>query len=276
MQIVQSMSREGAIKISWSETTGIGNISLDGVVFARVEWSEKRGQWCIEDAARQCLRHVGSIKGQAASKEEAVALAEAMVRDGTMPTPEQAHAEHAERERIAGPKREEARERRKAQPAKIRKHEEKARREKEWSDSISAEWEAEQADKEAGPLYEALASAFDFSDAELWRSNSFAMLRPRLVLYVRAAVAKLEHDLAYQRRRSPNPFSGFGASKEHRKAAAERRKAETSKAIGRVEAKLARAREVLALLEGADESAGAERARHDERAGERPRVVVER
>jgi hypothetical protein len=201
------------------------------------------------DSAGQCLRHVGSIKGQAASKEEAVALAEAMVRDGTMPTPEQAHAEHAERERIAGPRREEARERRKAQPAEIRKHEEKARREKEWHDASSAEWRAEQADKEAGPLYEALASAFDFSDAELWKSNSFAMLRPRLVLHVRAVVAKLESELAWERRRSPNPFSGFGASKERRKAAADRRKAETSKAIGRIEAKLARAREVLAQLE---------------------------
>jgi len=243
--------RAGAITISWSEVTGIGTVSLDGVAFAGVEWSKKRGHWCVEDAAGQCLRHVGSIKGQAASKDEAVALATEMVRDGRMPTPDQAHAEHAERERIAGPMREEASERRKAQPAEIRKHEEKARREKEWSDSISAEWQAEQADEAAGPLYEALASAFDFADAELWKSNSFAMLRPRLVLFVRAAVAKLEHDLAYQRKRSPNPFSGFGSSKEYRKAAAERRKAETSKAIGKIEAKLARAREILAQLDAA-------------------------
>ncbi len=74
------MSREGAIGISWSEVTGIGSVILDGVIFARVEWSKKRGQWCVEDAAGQCLRHVGSIKGQAASKDEAVALASAMVR----------------------------------------------------------------------------------------------------------------------------------------------------------------------------------------------------
>jgi hypothetical protein len=239
--------REGAIAISWSEVTGIGDVLLDGVVFARVEWSEKRGQWCIEDAAGACLRHVGSIKGQAASKEEAVALAEAMVRDGTMPTPEQARAEHAERERIAGPRREEARERRKAQPAEIRRYEAKKALDKERSDASWEASKAEMADEDAEPLYEALAAALDFADPELWKSNSFAALRPRLVLHVRAVVARLESDLLYERSRSPNPFS-MGASKEWRKAAADRRKAETSRAIGKLEAKLARAREILRLL----------------------------
>jgi hypothetical protein len=240
--------RAGAIAISW-DAMEIGSVKLDGVVFARVEWSEKRQQWCVEDAAGQCLRHAGSIKGKAAAKEEAVALAESMVRDGTMPTPEQARAEHEERERIAAPKRKAAREKKRNQPAEIAKREHRAALNKAYHDSIHTEWEAQQADEDAGPLYETLASAFDFSDPELWRSNSFAMLRPRLVLHVRRAVAELEHKLAYERTRSPNPFSGFWAASAERKELAAERKAEIASAVAEIEKPLARAREILALLE---------------------------
>lgn len=91
--------REGKIAIEWS-ATGIGSVSLDGVVFARVEWSERRQKFCIEDSEGQCLKHVGSIKGMSASKDEAAALAIAMVRDGRMPDPKTARAEHAEREKL--------------------------------------------------------------------------------------------------------------------------------------------------------------------------------
>ena len=239
--------RSGAIAISWG-VDGVGAVSLDGVTFARVEWSERRGAWCIEDAAGQCLRHAGSIRGKAAAKEEAVALAEAMVRDGRMPTPEQAHAEHAERERIAAPKREAAREKRRQQPAEIAKREHKTALDKAYRDSIHAQYEAQQADEAAGPLYETLASAFNFADPELWRSNSFAMLRPRLVLHVRRAIAELEHKLAYERSRSPNPFSGFWAASAERKELAAERKAAIASAVAKIEGPLARAREILALL----------------------------
>ena len=81
------------IAIAWTPDGLIGRVSLDGVQWAAVEWSEKRQQWCIEDAAGQCLRHVGSIKGAATSKEAAASLAEAIIRDGRMPTPDQAFAD---------------------------------------------------------------------------------------------------------------------------------------------------------------------------------------
>jgi hypothetical protein len=242
---VNAPGRGGLIAVKWG-ALGVGAVSLDGVTFARVEWSEKRQAFCIEDAAGQCLRHVGSLKGQAASKEEAVALAVDMVRDGRMPSPEQAHAE---RERLAAPKRAEARAKRAKQPAQIRKREEEAERAKQWAAASSKASSARHEDKKAGPLYEALAEAFDFADAKLWKSNSFAMLRPRLVIHVRARVAGLESDLAYEVDRShQQPFAMY-ASPERRKAAAERQKAETSKAIAKIEAKLAKAREILGHLE---------------------------
>ncbi len=235
--------RSGAIAISWGgDGVGlIGSVKLDGVTFARVEWSEKRGQWCIEDAAGQCLRHTASIKGQAAAKEEAVALAIAMVRDGRMPDPDTAHAEHRARAKAA-------KEKKAKQPAEIAKRAAKKALDDASTKSLHVEWEAKEADKEAGPLYEALASAFDFADPALWQSNSFAMLRPRLVIHLRAVVAKLEQKLAYERRRSPNPFTMYATSAEDRKELAAGRKAEIAGAIGAIEGPLARAREIMALL----------------------------
>ena len=109
-------------------------------------------------------------------------------------------------------------------------------------------WEARAEDEAAPPLYEALADAFDFADAELWKSNSFAALRPRLVIHLRAVVAKLASDLAHERDRSPNPFCGLGASKERQRKAAAYRKAETEAAISKIEAQLARAQEILTAL----------------------------
>jgi hypothetical protein len=58
-----------------------------------VEWSEKRKQWCIEDCEGRCLAHAASIRGQAASKEAAVSVTEAMIRDGRMPTLQEARAQ---------------------------------------------------------------------------------------------------------------------------------------------------------------------------------------
>jgi hypothetical protein len=46
---------------------------------------------------------------------------------------------------------------------------------------------------------ESLAEALDFSDPDLWRSNSFASLRPRLVIYLSSAVADIEYRLNERR-----------------------------------------------------------------------------
>ena len=94
---------------------------------------------------------------------------------------------------------------------------------------------------EAQPLYEMLAEAFDFADPELWKSNSFAGLRPRLVLHLKAAIASLEHDLAF----TMLPRHSGRSSKEYRQAASRP-----------IEAKLARAREILSLLVSSSNDVG--------------------
>jgi hypothetical protein len=45
-----------------------------------------------------------------------------------------------------------------------------------------AYWAAHETREDAPPLWEVLADAFDLSDPDLWRSNSFAVLRPRLTI----------------------------------------------------------------------------------------------
>ena len=241
------MNREGKIAIKWA-ADGIGSITLDGVLFCQIEWSEKKQQWCCEDSQGQCLTHVGSIKGMAKSKDEAVALAEAMVRDGRMPDPETARAEHREREKLREERLRFSREKRRQQPAAIQKCKEQEELNRRLGDASMKDWRAKAEEDKAPPLYETLAEAFDFSDPELWKSNSFAALKPRLVLHVRRVIARLEYELASEARRSPRPFR-FNAAKEERQAAAARRAAATSAAISALEAKLVKARSILLLLE---------------------------
>jgi len=102
------------VQVTWpggmSAKHAIGRIKVDGVLWASVEWSEKRGCWCIEDCEGRCLAHESHIRGQEASAEAAVALATAMIRDGRMPSPSLLEAERQAR-----------RERRSRQPAEIRR-----------------------------------------------------------------------------------------------------------------------------------------------------------
>jgi hypothetical protein len=171
----------GEIAISWTSNGLIGRVALDGRHWASVEWSEKRQRWCIEDCEGRCLKHVASIRGQAASRDEAIALAEAMIRDGRMPSPERARAEADERRRVA-------RDKRARQPAQQARQ---ARREAEM-EAFRRKMRADRREWEQPPIYEALNEAFDLADPELWKSNSFAALRPRLIVHLEAAIAELE------------------------------------------------------------------------------------
>ena len=240
--IIADDQRQGQIAIEWTGDGLIGRLTISGALWAAVEWSEERQQWCIEDAEGRCLSHSDSIHGAEASKEAAVALAEAMIRDGRMPDPETARKNYKDHLRAE-------RKKRAQQPAQIRKREEREERDRQWHDASMNAFRVEQDEATAPPLYETLADAFHFADPELWKSNSFAALRPRLTLHVRAVIAKLESELAWENRRSPQPFS-IGATMEQRKVGAARRKAEISSAITKIEAKLARAREILSQLSG--------------------------
>jgi hypothetical protein len=109
-----------------------------------------------------------------------------------MPSPQQARAEHEERRRIA-------REKRAARPSEQRR---KAQREAEM-EVCRHMWEAERRDEEAQPLFEALDQAFNLTDPQLWKSNSFASLKPRLIIHLEAEVARLEYDQQRWRKSDP-------------------------------------------------------------------------
>jgi hypothetical protein len=197
----------------------VGQLKIDGVLWAAVEWSEKRQAWCIEDAEGRCLEHASHIRGQEASKEAALALAQEMIRDGRMPTPEA--AEQQRKDRL---------ERRRNTPSAKRRREQRQQEDKQWSEAISAEYQARDIDEDQLPLHEAIAEAFDLSDPELWRSNAFASLRPRLIIHVKRFIAKLASSIAYSNRRASRRRWKTGPKKEE---------------VDR----LARAREILQLLD---------------------------
>jgi hypothetical protein len=210
--------RQGRVVVVFKgEKSTTGALFVAGETWGAVEWSEKRGVWCIEDAEGRCLRHASSIHGKAAAKEEAIALAERMVRDGTLPSPQDAadlHREAKQRER----------EKRAKRPSEIRRAQEREERKRLSAAASDAYW----TEYKATPFYEIFAEAFDLADPDLWKSNSFAMVRPRLLVEVRAAAARLEHELYDWRTkyRKPNP---------------------------KLERSLARTRKILALLD--DEAA---------------------
>jgi hypothetical protein len=210
------------ITIAWDGM--IGRITIDGEHWGAVEWSEKRQAWCIEDVEGRCLRHYASIHGEDKNKDGAVALAEAMIRDGRMPTPEQARQdrrEHIKRNRAKRAK----------QPAEIAKRAIRDERDRLLSVHLShahTHWTESWA--------EMIAEAFNLSDPELWRSNSFAQMRPRMIADIKAVIARLE----YERHKDAHPVKPF--SLYH--------KTEVllpSSNIAR-ERRLNRAREILALL----------------------------
>lgn len=226
--------RAGELAIAWQVGGLIGRLTLDGEHWASVEWSEKRQRWCVEDVEGQCLKHVASIRGQAASKAEAVALAEAMVRDGRMPSPAQARVEHQERQRAKLAKKRAAlaaemtaRDGRTPTPREVldevaarRRAEEQKRREEREAETerMRLASEIEWDERSAQPLYETLDEAFNLADPDLWKSNSFAALKPRLVLHVEAAIATLHHHVASVNRRAsvnrPGLRDGFHLKNE--------------------------------------------------------------
>jgi hypothetical protein len=176
--------RQKPIIIHWDGLTG--RLLIDAEIWGAVEWSEKRQAFCIEDAEGRCLSHHSHIHGEDKDKAGAVALAEAMIRDGRMPAPEEAR--EARRERL---KRD--RERRAKRPSEIKRREARAERDRLDHAYYEADWKDRSIELDE-PLYEVLADALDFADPELWKSNSFARLRDRLIIHLRAAIAKLEAD----------------------------------------------------------------------------------
>jgi hypothetical protein len=213
-----SARRQRPVIIKWNGM--IGRLLIKDEYWGAIEWSEKRQVWCIEDAEGRCLSHHSHVHGEDKDKAGATALAEAMIRDGRMPTPED--AKQARQERL---KRD--RERRARQPSEIKRRAERAERNRLWHAYYEARYNVEQQAERDGPLYEVLADALDFTDPDLWKSNSFARLRDRLIPLVKAAIAELQYSTDRDKR--------FKRSHQYRTNSDRR---------------LRRARDILALLEG--------------------------
>jgi hypothetical protein len=82
------------------------DLTINGTVWACVEWSPSRRSWCIQDASGRCLAHCDAIHGEHGDAATAVQLAKVMIRDGRMPTPEEAEQqleERLERDRLGEP-----------------------------------------------------------------------------------------------------------------------------------------------------------------------------
>jgi hypothetical protein len=80
------------------ETDTVYRLIINRVLWASVEWSSGRGAWCIEDGIGRCLAHVDHIHGEEKDAQVAIRLARKMIRDGRMPTPEEAHEALCRRE----------------------------------------------------------------------------------------------------------------------------------------------------------------------------------
>jgi hypothetical protein len=73
------------------------HLTIDGELWSEGEWSSSRQQWCVQDAAGQCLSHVDHIVGQDRDVQTAIRLARRMIVTGAMPTPEEAHQQLKQR-----------------------------------------------------------------------------------------------------------------------------------------------------------------------------------
>jgi len=83
--------RYGVVEVQYRPgPPDIYRLTIGGLLWASVEWSPRRQRWCIEDGVGQCLAHVEHIHGEDRDAQTAIRLAKKMIRDGRMPTPEQA------------------------------------------------------------------------------------------------------------------------------------------------------------------------------------------
>jgi hypothetical protein len=91
--------RHGVVETRYRQHGKIAvyNLTINGRLWACVEWSPARRAWCVQDASGRCLAHCDAIHGQHIDAQTAVRLAKAMIRDGRMPTPEVAQQQLEER-----------------------------------------------------------------------------------------------------------------------------------------------------------------------------------
>ena len=91
--------RFGIIEVRYRTVSKLAmyNLTINGRLWACVEWSSSRRGWCIQDGSGRCLAHCDAVHGQDIDAQTAVKLAKAMIRDGRIPCPEDAHEQLAGR-----------------------------------------------------------------------------------------------------------------------------------------------------------------------------------
>jgi hypothetical protein len=91
--------RYGVVEVRFRRVGGMSmyDLTINGELWACVEWSPSRRAWCIQDASGRCLAHLDAIHGEDVDAQTALALARRMILDGSMPTPEVAAAQLRER-----------------------------------------------------------------------------------------------------------------------------------------------------------------------------------
>jgi hypothetical protein len=104
MDMTADKRRWGVIKVQFHPgPPTFYALSIAGEHWAAVEWSASRQTWCVEDSSGHCLAHCEHIHGDHIDRPSAIALAKAMIRDGRMPTPEEAERQLQERQAFQGP-----------------------------------------------------------------------------------------------------------------------------------------------------------------------------
>jgi hypothetical protein len=91
--------RHGVVETRFRQRGGVAvyELTIGGELWACVEWSPRRRAWCVQDASGRCLAHCDAIHGEHIDAATAVRLAKTMIRDGRMPTPEDAAQQLRER-----------------------------------------------------------------------------------------------------------------------------------------------------------------------------------
>ncbi|HTU56218.1 MAG TPA: hypothetical protein VMF62_19795 [Acetobacteraceae bacterium] len=149
--------REIVTRIGGAGRNRQARLYIDGEPWAIVQWGGP-GRWCIEDGQCRCHEHLDAAAEQlrGGTLETAIALATAMIRDGRMPSPEEA-------ERLAEEQRQKKRQEREA-------------------------WDPTR-------LYETLAETLELwteRDPDFTRSNSYRRLVDELIAISEAAIDHFE------------------------------------------------------------------------------------
>jgi hypothetical protein len=162
-------------------------LKIDGELWCELEWSPKRLVWCIQDAEGRCLTHAESTHATAESMEAAIEVGKSMVRDGTIPTPELARRQLKQRQA-------ERRAKRDAQPSVAKKNAERKALFDEWR-QINDQYGGDDFGPTQLPMLEAIFDALDVKDPDIWRSNSFSILREKLVAQAVTEVARFKMEI---------------------------------------------------------------------------------